>query len=249
MAKELPNLNDVSRIPEELLPVVQWWQERGPKTVTIAACVLAVCALAVFLWDRAERTADTAAIALPAAETAADFEAVADLGSDAAALARLDLARAYFSAGDYEEALQVYDAAQDALDGQPALRDIAVVGRICTLEALNRTDEALAAVAEAEQTILGADPVHYLAGELILAKARLLCAKGDKAAAKAALAPLTDAAEGDPLARYAVRAERTVRIIDAYTGPQSLFDQVSAAVPETKAEPEAAATEPTPESK
>lgn len=246
MAKELPNLKDVSRVPEELVPVVQWWQDRGPKTVTIVAVVLAVCGLAVYLWGRAERSADTAAIALPASETADAFLRVADLGTDAAPLARLDLARAYYSAGDFEEALKVYDAALDALSGEPALRDIAVVGRVCALEALGRTDEALAAVAEAEPAIIGTEPVHYLAGELILAKARLLCAKGDKPAAKAALALLTGAAETDILGRYKGRAERIVRIIDAYTGEKGLFELAGAsATPGTPvAEPAPAAEQP-----
>ncbi len=239
MAKELPNLKDVSRIPEELLPVVQWWQESGPKTATIVAVILALCSAGVYLWNRAERTADEAAIALPAASTVADYDTIVQMGTDAQSVAQLDLARALFIAGDYAEALATYEAAAKALDAQPALKDIATLGRICTLEALGLTDEALTAAELLEPSITLDAPTHYLAGEFLMAKARLLCVKGNKDAAKATLAPLVDAKEESPLHTYQDRAKATLRMIAAYTGKPL-------AEPAPAPAPEAPAAEPTP---
>ena len=110
----------------------------------------------------------------------------------------------------------------------PAVSDIALVGRICTLEALGRWDEALAAVAAAEPTLLNAEKAHYLAGELRLAKARILCQKGDKGAALEVLAPMLTAAEGSDLANYQDQAKRTKAMIEAYT-PKSLFEKAAEA--------------------
>lgn len=231
--KELPTLNDVSRIPEELIPVVQWWQDKGPKTVAIVAAALALIA-AVLLFNANRQAAQNDAVtAMNLAVEAADYEAIVASGAAAAPMAQLPLARSLYNAGDYEKALAAYDAALDELD-EPAFRDVATLGRACTLEALGRFDEALAAVEALEQTFPAEGPVHFLTSECLLAKARILCQKGDKPAAKAALKPLLEAAEDSVLAKYTPQAERTAKIIDAYT-KQSLFEKADALVPaETK---------------
>lgn len=227
--KELPTLNDVSRIPEELIPVVQWWQDKGPKTVAIAGAVLAVAAGIVFYCAHRQQEQNTAVAALNSASTAEDYEAILSGNAPAAAAAQLPLARGLYSAGDYEKALAAYDAALDDLD-EPAFRDVAALGRACTLEAMGRLDEALAAVEALEKTFPAEGPVHFLTSECLLAKARILCQKGDKAAAKAALKPLLEAAEDSVLAKYTPQAERTVKIIDAYV-KQSIFEKADALTP------------------
>lgn len=225
--KNLPNLKDVSRIPEELLPVVHWWQNSGPKTVAYVGAVIAVVAVG-YLWvERSRSTREGAVEALSVAATAEDYEAIASQNTPAAPFVRLDLARSLYVAADYEGALAVYDEALATLS-DASVRDIAVVGKICTLEALKRYDEAMALIAEAEPTILAAEKTHYLASELILAKARVLCQKGDKAQAIATLAPLLTVAEDSPLASFKSQAERTKAMIEAYV-EKSLFDQAAEA--------------------
>ena len=224
----LPNLKDVSRVPEELLPVLHWWQDRGPKTLAYVGAVVAVVAIG-YIWIESARTKrETAVEALSVAATVEDYEGIVALNTPAAPLARLDLARSLYAAGEAENALAVYDAVLADLE-DPALRDIAVVGRICALEAVGRLDEALEAATAAEQSILAAEQKpHFLAAELILAKARILCQKGDKAAAQATLGAILTAAEDAPLAAYKDQAERTKAMIEAYT-PKSLFEKATEA--------------------
>ena len=226
-AKNLPNLNDVSRVPEELLPVLHWWQDSGPKTLAYVGAVIAVVAAGYIGVSRARTAREGAVEVLSSAATVEDYESAVALNTPAASFARLDLARSLYATGEYESALAVYDAALADLS-DVALRDIAVVGKICTLEALDRVDEALAMVAEAEPTILAAEKTHYLAAELLMAKARLICRKGDKVTAKAVLDPIVTAADDAPLAAYKAQAERTKAIIDAYT-EKSLFEKAAEA--------------------
>ena len=204
--KNLPNLNDVSRVPEELLPVLHWWQDSGPKTLAYVGAAIAVVAAGYFWFEKSRTAREGAVEALSVAATVEDYEGVVALNTPAAPFARLDLARSLYGAGEYEDALAVYEAALAELT-DASVRDIAVVGKICALEALDRIDEAMAQVAEVEAAILAADTPHYLAAELILAKARLICRKGDKA-----------------------QAERTKAMIDAYT-EKSLFDKAAEATP------------------
>ncbi len=223
--KELPTLKDVSRVPEELKPVVDWWQDHGPKTLTWVVAAVAVCA-AAYLWHAKATSADAnAVVALAGASQTDEFEAIAALGTDAAPLARLDLAHGLYASGDYENALAVYEAGLGEID-DPALKDIAAVGRVCTLEALGRLDEALAAANELEAAFANASRPHYLASELTLAKVRILCQQGDKAAAQKALEPLLNAPEGSPLAKYKAQAERTAKIVAAYE-KKDLFAQAA----------------------
>lgn len=225
--KNLPNLKDVSRVPEELLPVLHWWQDSGPKTLTYVGVAVAVIAAGYLWFERSRATREGAVEALSVAATVEDYEGVVAMGTDAAPLARLDLARALYAAGDAENALAVYDEVLADMD-DPALRDIAVVGRICALEALGRLDDAVVAVTAAEPTILATEKPHYLAAELMLVKARVLCQKGDKTAAIAALAPMLTAADETPFAAYKPQAEHTKAMIEAYQ-PKSLFDKAAEA--------------------
>ncbi|SMC17387.1 Putative negative regulator of RcsB-dependent stress response [Desulfacinum hydrothermale DSM 13146] len=100
-------------------------------------------------------------------------------GTGAAVLAAVDLGRLLQEAGRYEEALQWYDrAAQDLPEGS-ALDLTVDYGRALALEAMERTDEALAAWGALAQK---AD--DGLKRECLWHQARLAARKGDKKAAQ-----------------------------------------------------------------
>lgn len=249
--KELPTLKDVSRVPEELLPVLRWWQDKGPKTLAYVAGALVVVGALVFWFEQRNASRASAVAALTNATEVADYEAIVALGTPASNVARLDLARSLYGAADYENALATYDALLGSLD-DPALKDIAAVGRVCSLEALGRLDEALKDTLALETAFNASPTPHYLLPNLLLAKARILCQQGDKAAAKQVLAPMLTAAEGTPLAKHKAQAERTASMIEAYV-KKSLFDkaaEATAAAEAGKATPPAAVPPaPAPEKK
>ena len=129
-------------IPDELLPVLEWWEKDGKKTVA----VLALAALAAGgwygwkAWDARVRA--RAADALLSAYSVEELEsAVADYGSTPSGKAlRQRLAKSYFDASRYEEAPAIYDGLKAApVDG---FEDVPAVGRAECLEALGRREEA-----------------------------------------------------------------------------------------------------------
>lgn len=214
--KDLPNIQDVSRVPEELLPVLRWWQDKGPKTLMYVAIGIAVVAAGTFWWRQRETSRDAAIQNLTFATQAPDYEAIVNEGESTAPFARLALANKLYVAGDYEGALAAYNAAIDEID-DPLLADIPLVGRAYTYIALNRLDEALADVTAVEAKIADSVAPHYLTGQTLLAKADILCCKGDKAAAKAALEPLLTAATDSPLSHWKTQAEQKSKMIDIYS--------------------------------
>lgn len=244
--KNLPNLKDVSRVPEELLPVVYWWQDHGMKVLAYVVGIVLVAG-AIYFWTEQRKANKSEALAtLALSYPPAEFDALASSGGDAAPLAQLDQARSFYSAADYEGALQVYDKALKSLKGKP-LEGVAQVGRICSLEALGRLDEALEAVNALEPVYTQAQPVHFLAAEVLCAKARILCQKGNKPEAKLALKPILDAPEASALAKYKPKAELLGKIIDAYA-PKSLFEKAAEVTPTQPATPALPAA-PTPTQK
>lgn len=248
--KELPTLKDISRVPEELVPVVQWWQDHGVKTLCYVVPILLVIG-AGYLYHA--RHSDNTVGAASSLATAGNMEeilrVVTEADTSVSPLAKLQLANNLYHSANYSEALGLYDALLVECD-DPALKDIAVVGRIYALSALNRDDEAATAAEQAAATIAEG---HYLYADLLKAKATILCKQGDKEAAKAVLAPLLNAPEGSDLAAQKGLAERLVKAIDAYTkkAPAALPTELpteAAALPAEPAAPEAPATEaPAPE--
>ncbi len=122
-------------------------------------------------------------------------EAVAKFGSTASGGAlKLRLAKKYFDAGRYQEALDQYDAlAKDAPDG---FADIPVVGRAQALEGLGRFAEAQKAFEE----FAAANPDNYLTLTAQLGAARTLAEGGDAKSALDRLAALK-ASTTDELAK------------------------------------------------
>ena len=122
-------------------------------------------------------------------------EAVAKFGTTASGGAlKLRLAKKYFDAGRYQEALDQYEAlAKDAPDG---FADIPVVGRAQALEGLGKFAEAQKAFEE----FAAANPNNYLTLTAQLGAARTLAEGGDAKAALDRLAALKASAT-DELAK------------------------------------------------
>ncbi len=122
-------------------------------------------------------------------------EAVAKFGTTASGGAlKLRLAKKYFDAGRYQEALDQYEAlAKDAPDG---FADIPVVGRAQALEGLGKFAEAQKAFEE----FAAANPNNYLTLTAQLGAARTLAEGGDAKTALDRLAALK-ASSTDELAK------------------------------------------------
>ncbi len=222
----LPTLKAVPpRIPEELMPVYDWWVKSGPRSVLYAG-ILAVVAAGAVAWNlHKSNQAEAASAALISARTAEDFESfIGNYSLPSAKLARIELARAYYDVQDYDQAIAAYDAFLN--DAPPAaFADVAVLGKAQCLEALGRYSEALAAYTA---FISEKGNSHYLTPPAILGQARVKALSGDKAAGKAALDAILKAPEGSPLAAYANAAENLSGAIDLYSPrkAESRFDQI-----------------------
>ena len=104
--------------------------------------------------------------------------AVTEYGSTATGpVLKMRLAKQYFDAGRYEEALAQYEDLEKA----PAegFEDVPVVGKAQTLEAMGKYDEALAIF----EKFAAEKPNNYLTLTAQLGAARCVAEKGDKDAA------------------------------------------------------------------
>lgn len=238
--KELPTLKDVSRVPEELRPVVLWWQDHGTKALTWGIVVVAVC-VAAYLWHADSRATDAAAAVALAGEAEVDFQPVIDEGPDSKPVLQQVQARSLYLSGNYEGAATAYNEAREVLTADIDLKAIPEVGRIYTLTEQGRLDEALSIANALEPTLTGGETPHYLLSGFLVAKANLLCKQGDKAGAKAALQPILDAPVESPLAKYTARAELWMQIVDAYDPANPRFSSVAPALPALPAQPAPAA--------
>jgi len=229
-------------IPEELLPVLEWWEKDGKQTVAIL--LVAGLAVAGYYgvkgWRDGRRIA--AADSLMTAYTAEELEdAVAGYGStQSGASLRMRLAKKYFDAERYQEAFDVYAALEgSAPDG---FEDVPAVGKAQCLEALGKFDEAV----RAYDAFAEAKPKSFLALTAQLGAARSVAASGDKAKALERLEALKKSLEGDDAA--VSRVEATLSLVKRWEKREAktLFDAADAAAKQLDAE--AAKTEaPKPE--
>lgn len=244
------------KINPEFLPLIEWWEKDGKQYV--AGLLIAAVALGGwYAWKHHRAAAaESAAGAVASAFTTEELEDAVSRhsGSASAGVLRIRLAKSYFDAGRYEEALSAYEALEaDAPDG---FADIPVVGRAQCLEALSRFDEALKAFdAFAEE-----NPSSYLALTAKLGAARCLAQSGDKAKALERIAALKAAAGDDEIFKARVEAvEDAIKRFGIAAAPaaetkaekkpeakaevkkvEAKAEKKPAAVPEKKPEPKAA---------
>ena len=170
----------------ELLPLIEWWEKNGKQTLA-GVLVGVVVAGGWYSWKAYRQSTENAASsALTNAFTVEELEeAVSRFSSHPSCGAlKLRLAKSYFDAGRYEEALSQYDSfAAGAPEG---FADIPVVGKAQCLEALGRYADAAAAF----DAFAEANPSNYLALTAQLGAARSYAEAGDKKKALARIEAL-----------------------------------------------------------
>ena len=227
-------------LPIELLPVYDWWKGNGSQFVITLAVVLVVGGGAFgFKQYRTSRISNANKELLKANSLEELESTVAQYGSmKAGNAARLRLAKAYYDASKYEEALDAYDTC--IRKGVPkGFAEIAQLGRAHALEGLNRLDEALAAYQAFDKASAG----HFLQPQAQMGIARIYTMQGKKDDAKKLLETLKAQKTGSPAWEMAVA--NLEGVIDRYEprAARSLFDAADAAA---KSAPAAAKPAPAP---
>ena len=193
------------RTNPELLPLVEWWEKDGKSTV-IWLLVAAIAVGGWYGWKNHKAAVKAAASdALVNAYTTEEIEDAAAkfAGSATEGALKLRLAKSYFDAGRYEEALAQYEAlVGNAPDG---FADIPVVGKAQCLEALGKFDEA----AKAFDAFAEASPKNYLTLTAQLGAARSFAQAGDKKKALARIEALKSANKDDELSKARIEATET----------------------------------------
>ena len=146
---ELPAF--VKKAPE-LIPLWDWWVKEGRSTaIMVAVAGLAVAAFyGTRNWMKGRDAAASAALVKMASPNAPggglvdeQEEAVATYGSTKAGpKMKIVLAKSYFDAERYEDALQVYDELVKDAGKNQDMADIAAVGRAQALEGIASQDES-----------------------------------------------------------------------------------------------------------
>ena len=235
------NLPAFVKAAPELLPVWDWWVKEGKSTLLM----LAVAALVVAGFYGVRNwlaTRDAAANnALVNAYNTDELEsAVSSYGSTKVGPAlRLRLAKSYYDAERYQDALDVYDAVAAKASSNAAFADIAVIGRAYALEGLAKFKEAR----EAYDAYAQANTNSYLLLTAQLGAARCKALEGDKDGAAKDFEALKAAAKDDFAKNRIERMADAVKRHDPKRAARSLFDAANAAATAVAAEkkPEAPA--------
>ena len=198
---------DLRKNPE-LYPLIEWWEKDGKSTV-IWLLAAAIVVGGYYGWKNHKAAVKTAASeALVNAYTTEEIEDAASKfsGSATAGALKLRLAKSYFDAGRFEEALAQYEA----LDGKApdGFADIPVVGKAQCLEALGQFAEAQ----KAFDAFAEANPKSYLKLTAQLGAARCLAQAGDKKAALARIDALKAANKEEGIDKARIEAtESTIK--------------------------------------
>ena len=216
------------RTNPELLPLVEWWEKDGKSTV-IWLLVAAIAVGGWYGWKNHKAAVKAAASnALVNAYTTEEIEdAVAKFaGSATEGALKLRLAKNYFDAGRYEEALAQYEALEG--NAPEGFADIPAVGKAQCLEALGKFDEA----AKAFDAFAEASPKNYLALTAQLGAARSYAQAGDKAKALARIDALKSANKDDELSKARIEAtEQVIKRFGQKAAPAPVVKPVEAAKP------------------
>ncbi len=230
------NLPAFVKAAPELLPVWDWWVKEGKSTLLML--VVAALVVAGFYggrnWLRARNAAANQAL-VNAFNVEELDTAVSTYGSTKVGPSlRLRLAKAYYDAERYQDALTVYEKlAGNAKNA--AFADIAVLGRGQALEGLEKYKEAQAVFADYAK----ANTNSYLVLTAKLGAARCQALAGDKDGAVKELDALK-AATKDELEKN--RIEHLTEVIKRYDpkrAKRSLLDAAKSAAPAPAVKPAA----------
>ncbi|MCL2105353.1 MAG: tetratricopeptide repeat protein [Kiritimatiellaeota bacterium] len=219
-----------TNLPLGLIPVYIWWRKNGSRFVMNVALMVIVAGV-VFVgneWRKGQIVnANKAFAQAGSVEDLADF--VAQYGSTFGTAkignaARLRLARAYYDAGQYEEAFEAYETCLKK--GVPGFEEVARLGQAHALEAMSRLDEAL----EGYRRFAEESPSHFLAWQAQMGLARVLALQGKKDEARNVLEILKAEKADDPMAVSAV--EQLEGVINRYAprAARSLYDMAEEAM-------------------
>ena len=215
-----------ANLPLELVPAYLWWKANGNQILmnVVVALVVAGAALGGYKWWQDRGMAANREFAQ--AQSFEELEAVvAKYGSTSVGNAtRLRLAKAYFDASRYEDALQTYETCLKK--GAPnGFAEVAQLGGAHSLEALGNLDEAFAAYSGFAEK----NPKHFLAAQARMGMARILTLQGKKDEAKQLLELLKAEKTGEPMVEAMVAQLEDV--IGRYEprAARSLFDRANEA--------------------
>ena len=210
------------RTNPELYPLIEWWEKDGKSTV-IWLLVAAIAVGGYYGWKNHRAAVKAAAAdALVNAYTTEEIEdAVSKFsGSATEGALKLRLAKSYFDAGRYDEALAQYEA----LDGKApeGFADIPVVGKAQCLEALGKFVEAQ----KAFDAFAEANPKSYLTLTAQLGAVRCLAQADDKKGALARVETLKTANKDDEISKARVEAieslvKRFEKKVEAKAAPKA----------------------------
>ena len=205
------------KIPEELLPVVEWWERDGKKTLAIAA-VVGVAVLGYISWrSHKEKLQEEAEAAVA---TAMDVETLQDAVNrfgdyDVGPMLKLKLASAYCARGeegDAKRALEIYDQVVASGKIPAGFEDVPKVGRAECLEAEEDFGGAIAAY----ESFIASAPTN--APLLIAAKLGLARSKAQSGDRKGAVAYLEAMQKDEGLSDSAkARVESTLDVVKRWT--------------------------------
>ena len=177
----------MKEIPEELLPVIEWWEKNGKQAIVTVVVAAVVAAGYYGFKSHQESQRKAASSALVSSRTLAQLETASNEfgGSKAGPSIKLRLAKEYYDAGQYESAMNLYkELSGKAPEG---FAEAPAVGIAYCLEATEKYDEAAKAFEACAQD---EKSLYFLTAKLGVA--RCTAAAGDKAKALADLEALKD---------------------------------------------------------
>lgn len=237
------NLPAIVKAAPELLPVWDWWQKEGKSTLMMLV-LAAVVAVGIVGYRNYSRNRLAAANQqLVNAYNVEELEtAVSNFGSTKVGPElRMRLAKAYFDAERYQDALNVYDVLVAKASKNEAFADVAVLGRGHALEGLGKYKEAQDVFAGFAK----ANTNSFLLLDAKLGAARCQALLGDKDGAVKALDALK-AAEKDEIAKDRIeRMTDAVKRHDPKRAARSLLDAANAAAKNLAADKKPATPAPT----